>query len=60
VFADGSGKLLQNGVKLEADLVTGPASATVDAVAVFDGTTGKLVKAGSDSSQLILSSQVFG
>jgi hypothetical protein len=61
---DGTGDTLRaGGVKINANFakaVEGPASATADAVAVFDGTTGKLVKAGSDSLQLILASQVFG
>jgi hypothetical protein len=46
VFADGSGKLLQNGAKLEADLVTGPASVAAGRVAAFNGTTGKVVQEG--------------
>jgi hypothetical protein len=44
VFADGSGKLLQNGVKLEADLVTGPASSTNNHLALFNLTSGKELK----------------
>jgi hypothetical protein len=44
VYADGTGKLLQDGAKLEADIVTGPASVTADAIALYDGTTGKIIK----------------
>jgi len=44
VYADGTGKLLQDGAKLEADIVAGPASATADAIALYDGTTGKIIK----------------
>jgi hypothetical protein len=44
VFADGSGKLLQNGVKLEADLVTGPASSNDNRLALFNLTSGKDLK----------------
>jgi hypothetical protein len=44
VYDGTTGKLLQNGTKLEADLVVGPASSTDNAIARFDGTTGKLVQ----------------
>jgi hypothetical protein len=44
VYDGTTGKLLQNGTKLETDLVVGPASATDNAIARFDGTTGKLVQ----------------
>lgn len=49
VYNGTTGKLLQDGTKLEADLVTGPASSTDNAIARFDGTTGKLVKDSSSS-----------
>jgi hypothetical protein len=44
VFDGTSGKLLQNGAKLEADLVTGPASSVDDRLTLFSGTSGKVVK----------------
>jgi hypothetical protein len=47
VYNGTTGKLLQNGTKLEADLVAGPASATSGRVAVYNGTTGKLLQNGT-------------
>jgi hypothetical protein len=44
VYDGTTGKLLQDGTKVEADLVVGPATATDGAVALFDGTTGKIIK----------------
>jgi hypothetical protein len=44
VYNGTTGKLLQDGTKLETDLVVGPASSTDNAIARFDGTTGKLVQ----------------
>lgn len=44
VYNGTTGKLLQDGTKLEADLVVGPASATDNAIVRFDGATGKLIK----------------
>lgn len=44
VYNGTTGKLLQDGTKLEADLVTGPASSTDNAIVRFDGATGKLVQ----------------
>jgi hypothetical protein len=46
VYDGTTGKLLQDGTKLEADLVVGPAAATDGAVALYDSTTGKLIKDG--------------
>lgn len=47
VYNGATGKLLQNGTKLEADVVTGPASATSGRVAVYNGTTGKVLQNGT-------------
>jgi hypothetical protein len=48
VLFDGTtGKLVQGGGKVNADLVTGPASSTDGTVVTFDGTTGKVVKAST-------------
>lgn len=44
VYNGTTGKLLQDGTKLETDLVVGPASSTDNAIVRFDGTTGKLVQ----------------
>lgn len=44
VYNGTTGKLLQNGTKLETDLVVGPASSTDNAIARFDSTTGKLIQ----------------
>jgi hypothetical protein len=50
-----------HGIADTATLVVGPASVTADTPVLFDGTTGKLIKAGSFSStQSILATQVFG
>lgn len=49
VYNGTTGKLLQDGTKLETDLVVGPASSTDNAIVRFDGTTGKLVKDSSSS-----------
>jgi surface protein len=50
VYDGTTGKLLQDGTKVEADLVVGPASAVADTVALFDGTTGKLIKGGGKAN----------
>ena len=47
VYNGTTGKLLQDGTKLEADVVTGPASATSGRVAVYNGTTGKVLQNGT-------------
>jgi hypothetical protein len=48
VLFDGTtGKLVKGGGKVNADLVTGPASSTDGTVVTFDGTTGKVVKAST-------------
>jgi hypothetical protein len=48
VLFDGTtGKLVKGGGKVNADLVTGPASSTDGTVVQFDGTTGKVVKAST-------------
>jgi hypothetical protein len=44
VFDGTTGKLLQDGTKLEADLVTGPASSVNTRLALFSGTSGKVVQ----------------
>lgn len=52
-----TGKLLQDGTKLEADLVTGPASvAATSNIAVFNGTTGKVVADGGQTIAQLLAS----
>lgn len=49
VYNGTTGKLLQNGTKLEADLATGPASATSGNLPSFNGTSGKVLQ---DSGKL--------
>lgn len=47
VYNGTTGKLLQDGTKLEADLVTGPASSVDSEFAIYNSTTGKLIKRAS-------------
>lgn len=44
VFSDTTGKLIQNGTKVEAELVQGPGGATDNRIARFDGATGYLIQ----------------
>lgn len=46
-FDGTTGRLVKQGGKLAADLVSGPASVTGDRIVLFDSTTGKLVKQAS-------------
>jgi hypothetical protein len=47
VYNGTTGKLLQNGTKLEADLVTGPAASVDSEFAIYNSTTGKIIKRAS-------------
>ena len=53
-FNGTTGKLIQDGGKLAADLVTGPASSVTNRVASFSGTSGKLIQdSGKLASDLV-------
>jgi hypothetical protein len=61
VYDGTTGKLLQDGTKVEADLMVGPASSIDGRLALFDSTTGKLLKQGTfTDGNNILATQVFG
>lgn len=54
VYNGTTGKLLQDGTKLEADLVTGPASSVGFNIARFAGTTGKVIAdSGVDVTRVV-------
>jgi hypothetical protein len=59
VYNGTTGKLIQDGTKLEADLVTGPASAVDSEIALFNSTTGKIVKRASGTGYVKVSSGVL-
>lgn len=55
-FNGTTGKLIQDGGKLGADLVTGPASAIADSLVLFNGTSGKIIKDSARIYQEAISS----
>lgn len=59
-FNGTSGKLIQDGAKLAADLVTGPSSVTASHVAMFSGTTGKVIASAGVSANVIVASVASG
>lgn len=54
-----TGKLLKNGTKAEADLVTGPSFSADSEIALFNSTTGKVVKRASGTGYVKVSSGVM-
>ena len=53
-YSDTSGKILKDSGVLATSIVLGPASVTDEALVVFDGTTGKLVKASTSGRGKVL------
>ena len=57
IYASGSLKYAANKEKVIADIVTGPSSATDTAIAIYDGTSGKVIK---NSSLTVGNSKITG
>lgn len=61
IYDGTTGKLLKEGQRLEADLVSGPASAVSGHVPVFNGTSGKqLASSGANLNDFLLTTSNFG